>query len=295
MLEKTIVRVAGGLGNQLFSYAAGMFLQETLGHHVMFCFKSDSVIPRRKRPPAIASLNLPKLRESDCVLSGNPIVCSLLLFAKGRKRVFRHIETGYAGPLDHIQKGAIVEGHFQTHGYLSKLPNGLIPGGLELIREPSQWLTDLVSRAQEEKPIMVHIRRGDYAQAPGLWGMLNQDWYLNAIQIVQDRLGERPVWIFSDDKVLAAKFGSTFPSNQVSVIDAPPGVNEAEELVLMSSGFANIIANSSFSWWAASLSRSSKLTVAPTPWFKGAPSPNLILHQDWTPLPATWEGKAGLI
>lgn len=295
MRGKTLVRVTGGLGNQLFSYVAGMFLQETLGHNVRFYFTGNSVIPSRKRSPTITYLNLPKLHDSIFLFSGTPVLGDLSLFAKGRKHAFKQIGTGYAGPLDEIERGAIVEGHFQTHGYLSKLPNGLIPGGLELIREPSQWLTDLVSRAQEEKPIMVHIRRGDYAQAPGLWGMLNQDWYLNAIQIVQDRLGERPVWIFSDDKVLAAKFGSTFPSNQVSVIDAPPGVNEAEELVLMSSGFANIIANSSFSWWAASLSRSSKLIVAPTPWFKGAPSPNLILHQDWTPLPATWEGKAGLI
>ena len=290
MRKKTVVRVTGGLGNQLFSYAAGMFLQETLGHHVHFCFQRNSVFSGHARAPALASLNLPKFHDSLCRFSGNSILENLSLYAKGRKRVFKQIGTGYAGPLDEIERGAIIEGHFQTHGYLSKLPTDLIPAGLELVREPSQWLTNSVSRAQEEKPIMVHIRRGDYAQAPGLWGLLNQDWYLNAIQVAQDSLGERPIWIFSDDKAVAAKFGSVFPSNKVSVIDAPCGVNEAEELVLMSYGIANIIANSSFSWWAASLSRSSKLILAPTPWFQGTPSPNLILPQDWIPLPASWEG-----
>jgi len=290
MQRKTIVRVNGGLGNQLFSYVAGMFLQETLGHHVKFCFQRDSVFPGSKRAPTLTSLNLPKLHDSLCRFSGNPILSSLSLYAKGPKRVYRQSGTGYAGGLDEIERGAIVEGHFQTHGYLSMLPNGFIPGGLELIRGPSKWLTNLVSRAEEEEPIMVHIRRGDYAQAPGLWGLLNRDWYLNAIQIAQDRLGDRPIWVFSDDKAVAAKFGSVFPSNQVSVIDAPSGVNEAEELVLMSQGIANIIANSSFSWWAASLSRSSKMVLAPTPWFQGSPSPNLMLPQDWNLLPASWEG-----
>lgn len=247
MRKKTIIRVTGGLGNQLFSYAAGMFLQETLGHQVKFCFKSNSALPSLRRAPSIFSLNLPKLRESSRLFSGGSIVTSLLVSARGRKRTFRQNGTGYAGPLDQIQKGSIVEGHFQTHQYLSRLPEGVIPTGLELVREPSQWLLTLVCLAQEQNPIMVHIRRGDYAQAPGLWGLLDEDWYLKAIQVAQDRCGERPIWIFSDDKALAAKFGSTFPSKQVFLIEAPSGVNEAEELVLMSFGVANIIANSSFS------------------------------------------------
>jgi hypothetical protein len=112
---------------------------------------------------------------------------------------------------------------------------------------------------------------------------------LKAIGIAQARLGERPIWIFSDDKAVAIEFAKTMPANQVLVIEAPSGVSEAEELVLMGSGVANIIANSSFSWWAASLSKSSKLVLAPTPWFHGAPSPDSILAKDWIPLSASWE------
>jgi hypothetical protein len=289
MARKTVVRVKGGLGNQLFSYAAGMFLSENLGHIVKFSFQRTSFIPGRSPMPTIMELNLPKLNRALSPILGSPLGERISLQPWNRSRSFRQDGTGYAGSLDEIVKGAIVEGYFQTHRYLSALPGDFMPVGPDLLRKPSQWLIDLVRRAKVEEPIMMHIRRGDYAKTPKAWGLLSKHYYAKAIQISKERLGDRPIWIFSDDKRIASEFGATLAGSHSEVVSSPSNKSAAEELVLMSSGIANVIANSSFSWWAASLSRSSKLVVAPKPWFREGTSSDQLLPQDWVRLPASWE------
>lgn len=289
MARKTVVRVNGGLGNQLFSYAAGMFLSENLGHTVEFCFQRSSFLPGRSPTPIITELRLPKLNRALCPILGSSLFQKISPQHWNRSRLFRQDGTGYAGSLDEINKGAIVEGYFQTHRYLSALPRGFFPVGLDLLRKPSQWLADLVRRAQVEEPIMIHIRRGDYAKKPEVWGLLSKDYYAKALQISQERIGDRPIWIFSDDIRVAAEFRASIAGSYCEVVSSPSKKSAAEELVLMGAGGANVIANSSFSWWAASLSRSSKLVVAPTPWFRNGTSPDQLLPKDWVALPACWE------
>jgi hypothetical protein len=266
-----------------------MFLSEKLGHTVEFCFQRHSLIPGRSATPTITELNLPELKLALCPILGSPLMERLPPYLWNQSRVFRQLGTGYGGSLNEIFKGAIVEGYFQTHRYFSALPADFMPAGLALLKKPSQWLTDLVGRATEEEPIMVHIRRGDYAKTPKAWGLLSENYYAKALQISQERLGDRPIWIFSDDKKVASEFNAAFAGGHSEVVISPSKESAAEELVLMGSGAANVVANSSFSWWAAILSRSSKLVVAPTPWFREGDSPEQLLPQHWVRLPASWE------
>jgi hypothetical protein len=266
-----------------------MYLAEKLGHSVDFCFQRSSFFPSDSEAPAIKALNLPNLDGAIYPIMGSPLGERISHHPWMRNRVFRQSNLGYAGSLDGIVNGAIVEGFFQTHRYLSALPGDFLPFGLALLKQPSQWVTHLVSRALEEKPIMVHIRRGDYATTPKIWGLLDVGYYAKALQITQEHLGDRPVWMFSDDKRIASEFNAVLKGRKAEVVDPPSEVSAAEELVLMSSGVANVVANSSFSWWAASLSRSTKLVVAPTPWFRDAPLFDQLLPQHWVRLPASWE------
>jgi hypothetical protein len=77
------------------------------------------------------------------------------------------------------------------------------------------------------------------------------------------------------------EFISLPPTFNVSVI-GENGLNPAETLELMRHGSAYVIANSTFSWWAAFLSYQSGCTkIMPAPWFQNMPSPIGIKPQDW--------------
>ena len=61
-----------------------------------------------------------------------------------------------------------------------------------------------------------------------------------------------------------------------------------EVLLLMSIGAAHIIANSSFSWWSARLSRFTTAVIAPDPWFRNRATPEELLPLDWNIQKAQW-------
>jgi hypothetical protein len=61
----------------------------------------------------------------------------------------------------------------------------------------------------------------------------------------------------------------------------------AEVLLAMAHGAGFVIANSSFSWWAATLS-GSRSVVAPYPWFKGIPEPSEMVNPNWTREDSVW-------
>jgi hypothetical protein len=90
------------------------------------------------------------------------------------------------------------------------------------------------------------------------------------------------IWIFTDEAESVSEFVSPSPNFRVSII-GEIGLNSAETLELMRYGSGYVIANSTFSWWAAFLSYQSKCTtIMPTPWFQKKSSPIGIKPHDWT-------------
>jgi len=120
----------------------------------------------------------------------------------------------------------------------------------------------------------IHVRRGDYLNLPKAYTHLGMDYYLQAMDIIKS---ERYL-IFSDDinwckrNFVGQQF--VFAENNVAPID----------LFLQSSCEHNIIANSSFSWWAAYLNKNpDKKVIAPTQWF----GPDLP-HNTKDLIPTSW-------
>lgn len=128
--------------------------------------------------------------------------------------------------------------------------------------------------------VAVHIRRGDYLNIAGGGIVLGLDYYRAAMAYVAGAVTQAHFFVFSDDPAWARdNLSARYPSSFIS------GNDEAqahEDLRLLSACRHHIIANSSFSWWGAWLSRDpGKLVIMPKLWMGGMPTPAELVEPGW--------------
>jgi hypothetical protein len=241
----TVFELAGGLGNQLFQYAAGVYYAAATGNPVVF---DTSVIDRTQNTQGriTNSLNL----AGDFRNYGNGRLKARRLIAKVAAQLSLRIPNsgsntfleriayvskavGFDAELQELPAGTFVRGYFQTHAYVEQLQHqGLWPK-LEL-RDPSAWFQKLEQEIQITRPGSLHLRRGDYVGQSDKYGLLSPSYYRDAILSIP--LTERPKkWlIFSDDAAEAAKLADECQDLIKSEVIVPPeGTDPTESLVLM--------------------------------------------------------------
>jgi hypothetical protein len=139
--------------------------------------------------------------------------------------------------------------------------------------------------ALQPMPVSLHIRRGDYVsndRARKHHGLCSLEYYQEAVERITGKVKNPLFFVFSDDIAWAKQNlkldNATFVSN--------PEIRDYEELLLMSQCRHNIIANSTFSWWAAYLNKNAKkMVIAPKQWNVKSASDTLdILPSSWIQL-----------
>jgi hypothetical protein len=151
----------------------------------------------------------------------------------------------------------------------------------------NEYAQSIKHKLETENSVSVHIRRGDYYSSPearSVHGLDLRDYYRNAANKINEKYPNAKYYLFSDD-VTYLKNEFDFPY-EFTIVENNNALSPIEDLVLMSSCKHNIIANSSFSWWAAWLnSNTDKMVVAPEKWFN-EPSINFsdIIPQNWIKL-----------
>jgi hypothetical protein len=174
-------------------------------------------------------------------------------------------------------------GYFQSYRWAAD-PSVLLQLTNLKVIEPSRQLLDYIELAKKIKPTIIHIRLGDYTKEDG-FGIVPKEYYFEALNLVASQSEVTEIWMFSDEPDVAIKYFENFSDFMVRVI---PEINNSstETLELMRYGVNYVIGNSSFSWWAAFLSHSSKKTVvAPKPWFSTIEEPKNLLPPSWLRLP----------
>jgi hypothetical protein len=230
----------GGLGNMLFQIAATIEFSSKLG--VDFSF-----------PNLNQHLSYAKREQTY-----NP----KLKCTKHYEHLFRNLKTTLP-PIgikkinfpfhyseQQIPKDCVVEGFFQSEKYF---------------KNSREEILNMFDLKQERDLVSIHVRRGDYLKNPNYHNVLGKEYYDKAMShFPKDRF-----LIFSDDIEWCrhAFVGDRFEFYE--------GKNDLEEMMVMASCKHNIIANSSFSWWAAWLNQNDeKKVIAPKKWF--GPIPNLV-------------------
>lgn len=136
--------------------------------------------------------------------------------------------------------------------------------------EPSAESAALAAQIQQAPAVSVHVRRGDYAggAASRQMGTLEPDYYRRAVGRIAAEVGAVQLFLFSDDFAWCrANLAFVHPTVPVERELGPE--RAYEDMQLMSHCRHHVIANSSFSWWAAWLDASpAKLVVAPKQWFR---------------------------
>ena len=140
----------------------------------------------------------------------------------------------------------------------------------------------------EKKPILLHVRLTDYLDEDS-FGSPSEIYYRRAIELASKTCGEVDIWVFSDDPLNALNF---LPAEFEHRYRLAPLFEETVhnfELMRHFSGF--IIANSSFSWWAAHLRRNRQETdIYPWPWFRqGLHDRKDLAPEDWIGLSSDLE------
>jgi hypothetical protein len=260
----------GGLGNQLFNVVAVLSVAVARGWDVTvdlgYAAHADasgqhpiqSILPTSLNGSRIAILrdrleSTTKLRSFRRGLSRRvPALAPAL-------RAHMPSDLGYDATLRYARAGTRVYGFYQTFKYAAQLDTNELMGCLHLHHRSTEF--DLLqSEMMRERPIVLHVRRGDYSLSQD-FGLLGSKYYREALEQLRSRSGSRPVWVFSDDPVAASKHVPT--ADRV----IGPELGSAETLFLMASGSGIGIANSSLSWWAAWLAGPTTPVVAPDPWF----------------------------
>lgn len=171
------------------------------------------------------------------------------------------------------------------------LDTGAVDAIRSLMPPPStEKMAALALEARNQRPTVVHMRLGDY-RGIRQYGCLGPEYFSNSLQIL-DVTPDQEIWLFSDEPVNARDILREAGARNIRLpeLELGPDTPPASLMSLMSMGHRFIISNSTFAWWAASLSESPIGIVAPEPWFKTG-TPLGLLPEAWHKAMAVWLEK----
>lgn len=276
----------GGLGNQLFQYAAARSLAHRLDADLVldtYWFKN----PRpgeTVRPLELTNYHV-KLRIANIDEQRNwKLLRSRWARFFGPLMPMQAVKEqgfSYNDSFGRTTDNSYLIGAWQSARYFPDIREILLDE-LTPIQPPSVRDLELIQAMQTSDAICVHVRRGDYVSsdsASAYHGVCSLDYYERAIKHVASQVRQPSLFIFSDDPDWTREHLRTeFPSHYVTH-NSP--ANAFQDLRLMSHCKHHVIANSSFSWWGAWLSTSTdQIVVAPAKWFSvNRPTPDLLPPQ----------------
>lgn len=287
-----ISHLIGGLGNQMFQYAAARAMSLRWGHTLRLDISGfdNYALHQGFELGRVFSCPIDIATDADlrAVLGWQSSAPVRQLLSRRWLRVLRHgryvIEPGfgYWPGLMRIVGKCYLRGYWQSERYFADAAETIRRDFI--FREP---LDDRNARLAAEicsvNSISLHVRRGDYVQNPETFathGLCSLEYYRAAIRHVTARVKDPQFYIFSDDQTwVSENLKMGFPV--VNVCDNT-GIHSYRDMQLMSYCRHHIIANSSFSWWGAWLNPNpNKIVIAPKKWFATRKDTNDLVPGDW--------------
>lgn len=269
-----IVKLKGGIGNQLFQFAFGraiaLYKRDQLYLDLTFLTENPmNFVPRQFK---LEQLKQYFIADSEMFEEFN------YHYANGS---VVYIGDDFPRFLildvlnDQDTKAIVLDGYYQDEFYFLGFQNRIKKEFREFLQTylSCGQLTDFIKRNNEA--IAIHIRRGDYLLPATLkfHGICNAEYYQHAMTMMQSSHINAQYYLFSDDEEEAEKICS---GRATSVINVSAHIKnggmqdkDLTELALMTQCNHFILANSSFSWWGSYLSEApNKLVIAPKKWYQ---------------------------
>jgi hypothetical protein len=271
-----LVRLTGGLGNQMFQYAAGRALADRLDTELLLdarAFERTLALrPYTSRAYALSPFKLRAGLASAQALKAWP---AWIVEIGMRLRIARpllrrwHFEPAitYDARLRTLQAPICLVGYWQSERYFVDIADAIRTEFT--LRQPLAGANaGLLEQARSGNSVGLHVRRGDFVSldnAAQMHGLCSLDYYRCAIALLRARCANCRFLVFSDDPAWAR---AELPLDASAVFVSGNDASPERDLALMRACKHHIIANSSFSWWAAWLGYSpQQIVIAPTPWY----------------------------
>lgn len=298
-MKKVVVRVGGGLGNQMFEYALGCALAKRTGRTLCFDL-TDFIVFLGGRTFQLSNFAGPsRVRHWNFIRSGLFLAAwvvnkrlsrrAFLLMAKAMN--IRMVESEKIFEFD----PQFVDDRFASakellyvngcYGHVPYLPDeGALREDFRLVSEPSDSNRAYLEKVRSASSVSVHIRRSDYLGVAGGSIVLDLAYYENAMDVIRQRVAE-PLWVFFSDDISWCR--STFAGLKNALFVEGNGDAPWEDLRIMSACQHHIIANSTFSWWGAFLGRDpGGVTVYPDHWFPTLRTGPTMVKEQWVSAPS---------
>lgn len=300
-----IVQLNSGLGNQMFQYAFGKALEKHYGCKAYFDTNSDfDTQEYRKLELGVFNIDLNKANVSS-LLKFNPLNAYKVDLTKASfvykiaYRFFRKILSGKIHLfIKMLYRTEIIEekvlciyeasyfklNNFKNIYFKGYYHNELFFKSIEgeirnSFRLKNDYLSDtaLAKEIKLTNSVSIHVRRGDYLNC-SLFPNFNMDYYFNAITYLNTNVDNLQYFVFSDDIDWVRNEFKKCNLNFRFVVEKFSD-NACDDMILMSFCKHNIIANSTYSWWAAWLNiNSEKIVVAPLKWYADPVQNSLTQH-----------------
>lgn len=264
-----IITFWGGLGNQIFEYAYYKWLQEKYpneniyGYYPAIGLAAHNGLEINKR----FEVELPRTSKMSNIIGG-------ILF--NMDRICRRLHLPLVITCTQINEkyNAIFHcDYWQDKKY--ELP------GFKMrfkISDIDRENLDLLSKMEGNNTVAIHIRRGDFLSPTNkviFGGICTDEYYKHAISKISENV-DNPLFIFFSDDSQYVR--DTFKMNNMIIVDWNKGEKNIYDMYLMSKCKYMILANSTFSYWAARLNENAAIVICPNRWSNINP-PNIILNK----------------
>lgn len=325
-MQPVTIAATGGLGNQLFQFAAALRIAEATGREVQVCCRGyDRPLARRAFVAVRRALrglwaDADGRFRLDAMVRGPELLRMQRLAGEtdrredhrrgldraSLKRAFRDPHASIPGTAilrTAADALAVAEGRTTLAPEALPLVAGfmqddrLVAPVLDRVRslllEPSRsdYLDRWLPAARRERTVGVHVRRGDYLKPAfrDVLPVIPAAWYARAGSVLRERHGELSFLVVTDEPAWARAELRLPGPTEVASADHPS--SPQEDLALLRACRHHVIPNSTFGWWGARLSASGGTVVAPERWAIGAPTDPALLPAHWVRLANDEDGR----
>lgn len=265
-----IIRLNGGLGNQMFQYAMARAQIEKNGGKLILDtnnYKYDKL-----RKPELDKYNISFTKVDDHFIELWNIIWRIYLksnFNRGIERLLRIQRERKEFYFQDNNGKVYLDGYWQNIKYFEDIHDVLVHD-FKYIGELSKIQKEIVRNIKKENSVAMHVRRKDYltgSAAVGLYANLGKGYYETARAYLNKKISEFKIYIFSDDIEWCKK--EFYDWEDTFFVDERISDSQYVDLELMKCCKNFILANSTFSWWASWLAEfEGKIVIAPKHWFR---------------------------
>jgi len=300
--RQVVIQLDGGLGNQLFQYCAGFLFSQLTGRQLVLDntrTKRGNFVQDRLRA------NMMIFGVTSLIKTGNKIIKNsvmhplLSINSLARRMPLYRRRITFIDLADNGSIGTKLNGvdllscdtkkpQIRLRGYMqswSIVKEAISLGFLNTLdlEKQTNLSSRLANQIEIQRAAVIHFRLKDYSDKENDL-TLPLSYYTNAIELMEEKYPKTPLWYFTDDLELLSKYLPEALLEKAAEIIGPEAASDLDTLLLISRARFIVIANSSFSYWAAVVS-DAKAIYCPKPWFKNYGSSGeeieMDFHEDW--------------